>query len=258
MEIAYFSFRGIDLASKIQFYDNNLSIVANNDPDYMSVDSQYQALLKSFTELSALYITDQKNPLSQELVVLDNQRDTYLRGLWLLVEGQTHSPLPQKQDAANKLLRNLSLFATSASAFVYQSYEKETANIINLLNGWKDDEVLKAAHSTLELAEITNALEESNRQHNEVWLKRNQSYAEQTSDKSGAKQSECEAAYRNLCKAINAYAFVTPRDDYEKTIQEMNALIDKTVLLRKQSEGHKKKSQNEFEPLALKNNLGYS
>ncbi len=245
MEITSVPLTRLGVASKIQFFENILSIIDSNDATLLKVESQSSALKTRWQELSNLYTTDAKNPLSQEIYNLDLQRDECLLSLWLIIEGYSHSPINEMKLAGEKLLRNISLYANSPYSFAKQSYDVETSNITNLLSGWQTDTELKNAVNVLGVLQTTTILADLNTQHKTKLLARNEMYAAETTDTSKQKQAEATTAYYELCKALNSFAYVTPSSLYTKTINEINALIDSINLSLKQKAGRKKEKSPE-------------
>jgi len=240
MEITTFSLTRLGIASRIQFIENVINVIDLNDATALRVENQYSKLRNSWRALSDLYITDAKNPLSQEIFNLDLQRDECLWSIWLLVEGHSHSPIAPKRQAAEKLLRNLTLYADSPIAFARQKYDVQTNNITNLISGWNTVAELMAARDILDLSELTTRLSEINSQHNIKFLERNAMYAAQPTETSSHRQVETTTAYYDLFRALNSMAYVTPSPLYDKTIREINSLIETTEISLRQSLGHKK------------------
>jgi hypothetical protein len=240
MEITHFSLTRLNLASKIQFFENTISVINANDPALLRLESKFITLRNRWQELSSLYIIDEKNPLSQEIFNLDLQRDECVWAAWLLIEGHSHSPITANRLAGQRLLRNFSLYAESPSAFARQRYDVQTNNITNLLNGWNNDPELADAVEQLSLTNITTALATINSQHNVKFLARNEMYATETTESSKQKLIETTIAYYDLCRALNAMAYVTPSPLYDKTISELNTLISSAELSLRQSTGHRR------------------
>src|SRR6187431_185433 len=101
------------------FHKDLLTIVTQNNPETLNVVQAATAYSIKITELEALYKTDAFNPITDEIVELDHQRDEVFMGIVNLLAGHANHFIAELRTAAHLLQRDLEKYG---SGFVKGNY----------------------------------------------------------------------------------------------------------------------------------------
>ncbi|WP_379963236.1 DUF6261 family protein [Epilithonimonas sp. UC225_85] len=222
--------RNLRNADYLQFQKDFLSVIFRNDPAALQVESKYDALSAKADELESLFKKVLANPISQELVVLDERRDAAINGIYYTALANSyHFDLATKQ-SANKLLANISLYGSGIARLNYQA---ETSTLTNLINDWENKPELTQAIEALNLKSWKEELKTINTEFSTRYLDRTQDYGNATPETLKLKREETNTAYYALRDRINALHLLveTPPSPYNIVINQLNALIEQYNLL---------------------------
>lgn len=216
------------------FHKNALAIVMQNDPATLNVEAATTAYSGKIAELEGLYKQDAFNPITAELEEADHQRDEVFSGIVNLLAGNANHFMPDMKEAAQLLQRDLEKYGAN---FVRESYVSETTDLENIIADWRSKPELSAAVTKLGILSWITELERVNQLFNTKYIARTASYAAETDETTKGKRVEVTAAYDELCKYLNSYAFLNDTPEYRTTISEINALIDQYSVMLKQRRG---------------------
>lgn len=215
----------------IGFHKDFLTIVTQNNPETLNVAEPTAAYAGKIAELEALYKTDAFNPITDEIVELDHQRDEVFNGILNLLSGNAKHFTPETRDAAQLLQRDLEKYG---SGFVRGNFNAETIDLQNIIADWRNKPELQKATNTLGLIDWISELERVNQLFNSRYIARTGSYADKPDENATAKRTEVAAAYEVLCNFLNSYAFLNASPVYKTTISQINTLIDQYSTILKQ------------------------
>ena len=217
----------------VQFIVDVLAIVQANNPSLLMVEEQYNNLLALSNNMETLFKTPQGSIISDELIALDDRRDSALNGILALINGYVYSTEETIKSAAIRLSNHLSIFGSSIARDNYQS---ETATIRSILADWESRPELDIAISTLNLTLWQTELENANTLFAAQYLARAEENGTASPDNLKAKRAETNAAYYELRDNLNAHFTINKGiDPFGKTVSFINGLMDsyKSLLARR-------------------------
>ena len=212
----------------LQFVTNFSALVESNNPVTLNVLQQHNDLKAKVGEIEPLFKQERASVITQELVLLDERRDKAINGMTSLIDGYCSHFNAPTAGAANLLTTDLNLFGSGVAK---QNYQAETASINGIVSDWETKPELTAALATLGLTEWKNELKTANTTFDQKYLERTQAYGAASPDTLKAKREETVVIYYELKKYLDAYAVIQNTPVYQKTISELNALIDQYNLL---------------------------
>ena len=207
----------------LQFGTTFSGLVVANNPVALNVEPQHLAFKLKLDETSGLFKLERVSPITEELVLLDERRDKADNGLTTVIEGYCSHFDAATAQAANLLTTNLNLYGTGVARLNTQA---ETSTIKGIVNDWETKPELTGAIAKLGLTAWVTELKTANLLYEQKYLERTQEYGAANPDTLKSKREEMMTAYYELRKFLDAYSIIQPGAAYEKTINEINALID--------------------------------
>lgn len=217
-------------ANYLQFQKDFLEIILRNNPEVLQIVTKYKDLSDKTNELENLFKKVLANPISQELLVLDERRDAVVNGIYYIALGYSYHYEEDTKQAAEALLANFKLYGSGIARLNYQA---ETATINSLMNDWDNKPELSQAIDTLGLRNWKNELGSINTEFSTRYLDRTQDYGNATPETLKIKREETNSVYFALRDRINALHLLveTPPSPYSTVINQLNALIEQYNLL---------------------------
>ena len=217
-------------ASYLQFQKDFLEIISRNNPAVLQIETKYDELSAKTNELENLFKKVLANPISQELLVLDERRDAAVNGIYYVALGYSYHYDSNLKQAADVLLANIKLYGSGIARLNYQA---ETATINSLIHDWDNKPELTKAINTLDLKSWKGELESINIEFSTRYLDRTQDYGNATPETLKIKREETNTVYYALRDRINALHLLieTPPSPYSTVINQLNALVEQYKLL---------------------------
>ncbi|GGG65924.1 DUF6261 family protein [Epilithonimonas arachidiradicis] len=217
-------------ANYLQFQKDFLEIISRNNPAVLQIETKYDELSAKTNELESLFKKVLANPISQELLVLDERRDSAVNGIYYIALGYSYHYDTNLKQAAEALLANIKLYGSGIARLNYQA---ETATINSLMNDWDNKPELSQAIDTLGLKSWKDELGNINTEFSTRYLDRTQDYGNATPETLKIKREETNTVYYALRDRINALHLLveTPTSPYNTVINQLNALIEQYNLL---------------------------
>lgn len=207
----------------LQFSEDFLGLVLLNNPDTLKVKPQYDKLRLATDMVDALFKADRGSLMTDELVALDERRDTAITGISLHVQSLTYHFNESIRTQADALAANLANYDAGVAK---QNYQAETAIISSILTDWAEKPALKAAIDALKIADWQAELATANTAFNTRYLTRTQELGAASPDTIKEKRLEATQAYYTLRDFITSYHTLNEgAEPYNKTVKELNALI---------------------------------
>jgi hypothetical protein len=207
----------------IQFSKDFTSLVNTNNPTALSVRPQYDSMIAKITELESLFKNTISNPITAEMESLDFNRDQAVNGIIAMIDAYGYHYDTVLTEASTVLRNNLKLYGAGIAK---ENYQSETAIINNLSNDWENKPELANAISTLKLGDWVSQLKSLNQDFSERYLARTQDYATASPENLKSKRAEVMTAYYDLRKFLEAFSTIQSSPAYDKTVNELNALIE--------------------------------
>lgn len=229
-------------AEYLQYVKDFAGIINLNNPSTLQIDAKLSAFTTKITELEALYKKALASEKTQEILVLDERRDSAVTGINYFLLSQTYHYEADKRQKAQTLLNSMALYGSGIARLNYQA---ETATLNNLLRDWENKPDLTMALADFDLSGWVAELKNANDQFNAKYLSRTQEYGDASPETIKLKREETNAVYYALRDRIDALHLLveTPPSPYTTVINQLNALTDQyNVLLvnRKETVGTEK------------------
>lgn len=146
-------------AEYIQFGKDALKLITDANATTLGIAKQATAFQVSIDAIDKAFKTEQGNPISQQLMLLDAQRDNLFNGIWKITDGYLLHFTDDIVAKAELLKKNLLTYGKNTTKL---SYPAETANINSLITDWELKPDLTAAASALHLTEWKDQLKTIN------------------------------------------------------------------------------------------------
>lgn len=215
----------------IQFCKDFTSIVANSNPTSHSVQIQCDAMTRKVSEMETTFKNTKPNQTTTELEELDWLRNRNIVGIFGMINAYTCHFDPTHSHAATLLQNNIKLYGTNITR---ENYQSETAIITTIISDWETRPELTSAINTLNLGHWIIELKRVNQTFSEKYHTYTQefgsvspeTYSSISPETFKSTRSEMFTIYTNLCKYLTAMSVMQPTSWGEKTIHEVNTLIN--------------------------------
>lgn len=235
--------RSLKNAEFLSFFNTLLGYVSGNTTVSAAVSAVKAVLANIISRINELFKTDPASALTDKLIALDAERDSYISGLTKICDGYRNSPDAAEQEAATLLYRNIEVYG-GAEVINDMGINAETATVTSLIGDWTDKPELAAAVKTLGLSGWVTALETANENYRTTYDDRtSQTAAATTTDKVKGKRAEAINAWYGLRKKIEANReLATDTAEWDKVIGQINTLTGQynTTLAARSSRAAKK------------------
>lgn len=206
----------------LQFATNFSALVESNDPIALNVLKQHNDFKVAISVIEPLFKVERVNAITQQLVLFDERRDKAVTGLVTVIDGFCFHFNAMVAQAAKLLAADLLLFGAGVAR---QNYPAETALINGIINDWETKPELAGALALLGIEDWKDELKTANQVFDQKYLERVKEYGAANPDTLKEKREETMNVYYELRKYLDANSVLHNTPDYEKTINELNALI---------------------------------
>lgn len=207
----------------LQFMINFSDLVGNNDPSILNVLKQHNDFKVAISIFEPLFKKERVNAITQQLILLDERRDKAATGLFAVINGYLYHFDAAVSHAAKLLANSLQIFGSGVPR---QNYTLETAAIRKIVTNWETKPELTSALALLGLTEWKDELNSANQSFDHKYLERIEDIGAETTDILSEKRAEAMAVYYELRKYLDANSVLHNSPAYEKTISELNVLIE--------------------------------
>jgi len=216
-------------AEYLQFGEDAYKLISDADAQALGIEKPANSFKLSITDIENAFKLEQSNPLTAQLVDLDDKRDNIFLGIWKITEGYLLHFNPTIATQANLLMTNLLNYGKDT---IKISYPAETANINSLITDWETKPDLTATLTTLHLSDWKDELKNVNTDFAKVYSDRAKTDGEAASI-SAVKQLRLPSAklWDKLATTIKSQYYLHEDDaalspKYLTLINGLNALID--------------------------------
>lgn len=170
---------------------------------------------------------NQKNPLTDELKVLNKPRIAYWRECKNVVSSFIKSPNDEKRNAAQALDQFMTPYWDADTLPI----NSKSGTFSEIVAKYKANKSLIAAATVLGISNSFTLLDSANTDYDIVYKKRNDEYAQSEASGSSLKPAAV-ASYNTFCTAIEQAANLTPNESILSLFRQLDELRKKYHLLQ--------------------------
>ncbi len=206
----------------IQHMRNVTKVYSKYDTVALNLESHITPLVSAVNDLSDIYKRKPDSDLTSGLRVLDNERMSKLRGLKMYLNAQFRFLDGDQKEAARILINNYDDHITNKTN---SSPQEKTANIIALLNNWKQDSDLAAAIESLAMQPMVDKLIEINEGFDAKHVTR--SLKDKIQNLTLEKRAKVMDLFMELQALTQAYSLISEQKETYKAILNEVSLVHK-------------------------------
>lgn len=177
-----------------------------------------------------------KSEHTENLINLDEKRDKIYRGMVLRLQSEQLSPDEAKAAAANKLM----IVVNTYGNFTAHNYQKETAEIYNLVQDFKAESMMPNVEAA-GVKDWLQWLETANNDFNNLFANRRDEYAAQPVYDLKNIRKDLDAQFRKLQHTIEALQILNPSDALTVLTSKLDTSIQKWKDIMAQRNGNNNK-----------------
>lgn len=204
----------------IQYMRNVTKVYQGYDTVALNLESHITPLIDATDELSAIYKRRPDTDMTTGLRNLDNDRMSKLRGLKMYLNSQFRFLDSDQKEAARILINNYDDHITNKNN---SSSQEKTANIIALLNDWKQNPDLAAAVESLSMKSLVDRLVQVNEGFDEKFVTR--SLKDKLKKLTLEKRSKVMDLFIELQSRTEAFSVISEQKETYKTILNEVSLV---------------------------------
>jgi hypothetical protein len=224
----------------LSFFAEFKNLVLQYDPVYLNIAVPFgQLFLPHYQQEDEAFLLINKSSLTSKLTEGDYRRDRGIIGVSHLVKGYTFHFRPEIADAADRISILLDTYGNIAR----KSYDKETADINNLLQELRGDYSKDVV--TLKLEEWIDELAAANAAFEQIRQERYTEKSQKTDFRMKDVRQEVDKSYFLMVAQINARITLEGEEKYLPFVKELNLRIDHYRTLVAQRKGIRKKKKEE-------------
>jgi SMC interacting uncharacterized protein involved in chromosome segregation len=230
-QIQYLNLARLRNNEHYQFMSDARNKVEEVTPAVLSLDVIFPRFAVAHDELNATLLVDPGSVKTEQLTLLDTQRDSTWSALGNRIRATLNSPVTEEVESAKILQRIFDLYGNIRQ----MSYNEETAALTNLIEDLEKSE--NAAHSqTLGISSWVAALKQQNTDFQSLLDARNAELAGKASGDVKAARAVIDPIYKEMTDRLNAMVtleMTTP--EMQRFIRELNQRIkyyDNTLTAR--------------------------
>jgi len=187
----------------LQYLKDILQLLGGQDVAALQLTAQHDALRPKVAAIDAAFKQEQGSDITQQLMVLDDQRDDALTGLRSVINGYQYHYEEATGNAAKALLDHMDGHGTNIQRLGYQ---EETAVLDSIIADWEGHAQLRAAVTTLNLTAWLNHLKTANSEFATQYLARVEERAANPIEDIPQFRKEATTLYRTLIAHIRRTA----------------------------------------------------
>lgn len=205
----------------IQFMRNVVKVFQVYDIIALNLEGHITDLVEGVNDLSAIHKRKADTEMTDGLKQLDKNRMSKLRGVKLFLDSQFRMLDGDQKEAARVLLNNYDDHITNSQN---SSAQEKTANIIAMLDDWRQKANLSAAIETLAMGPFIEKLVEVNEVYDEKYIER--SLTDKLLKMTEEKRSRIMDSFLELYRHTDAYSVISDqKDTYKAILAEVNLLV---------------------------------
>ncbi|AXG70944.1 hypothetical protein KORDIASMS9_03199 [Kordia sp. SMS9] len=214
----------------LQFMKDALKLLDSYDVFALELMNEQNHFETAIQALASVFETEQERPLTNELTLLDNQRDQLYVGIRHLLRGNKYHFDATKQAAAKRLHTHFQSYGKDVHRMAYQS---QTALISNMMQEWHTEKDLQAAVASLQLSEWASRLQTVNTEFGKLFVARISEITANDAPTFTSLRIHAKTTYRMLVARILAFKTLDVHEDYAKLYAEIHELAREYNLVLK-------------------------
>jgi Family of unknown function (DUF6261) len=200
------------------------SVIAKYDAEVLGLAPTMVVFKAGFKSVSDLYAKEKGSPLSKEIEVADQRRDSCIIGIKGVAENYLRHYDSSFRTAADTLLRTINKYGSSIAT---QNYLAESESLRQLCEDLEAAGAPKDALTKLGLMAWATEMRAANTAFADIYLQRNKEASLQPTGNMKELRGVAKVGYDGLMNMLDARNLVTPSPDLGWLINEINALIGK-------------------------------
>lgn len=205
----------------IQFMRNVVQVYQLHDIVNLQLEEHIKTLDDSVNDLSATHKNRADTDKTEGLKQLDKERMSKLKGIRMFLHSQFRILDGEQKEAARILMNNYDDHISNRQS---SSAQEKTANIISLLNDWKQDPDLNAAVQTLAMSSLTDRIAEVNDKYDQKYIER--SLTDKILKMTDVKRGRIMDLFMDLYYHTEAHAMISDQKlIYRSILSEVNLLV---------------------------------
>ncbi len=206
-------------AEHLSFIGNLLELL--NEANIPSLSELQNKLAKQVSLEAAAQKEVIKSNKTNNLRILDKNRDDILRGLILRVKSEVLTPNIERKEAA-KIIK---IVINKYGNFGSHNYQSQTVEIKGLVRKLRTEKYIQAV-TTIGLTEWLDWLEQENYKFEEVYIARRNEYAKRPKYNLKKIRKETDLVFKDIRKIINALQLFQPSEQLTILIAKANVTIN--------------------------------
>lgn len=243
--ILTFDLSRLRVAEQIEFLGVTSDIVAKHDPATMGMEEVLQSLKTAQQDADAKFKQTRNSEITTDLVEKDELRDNDIICLRMWSDAMLRYFDPAVQAAAELMLRTIDNYG---SAIYNMNYEEETATLRNLVNDLKTKQPLINAVETLSMRGLVDNLDKNNNEFRQLYMDRLEERTYSNEISAGEAVKLAINNYRVLVRTLEAKAFLQPTEALNKSIAELNTLVERQIEKLANRESRKDPQGQDLQP----------
>lgn len=242
MKIKYINLYLLRNGEHFQYHTDFKNLVEKYTAEKLSIKQQFEIYLKLYDHEDEVLEKIRKSAITQQITDADTTRDITFKGLTeVVVAAQKHFNTEVRECA-----RKVQIVIDAYKDIVKLPYNEETAKIYNLVQDLQT--VYATEIATMKIEDWVKELETNNKQFDALMNQRYEEQFAQTPTNAREIRSQIDLYYRTLVDIINTFSIVTPQQEYNDFIQELNVRIEyyNNTLAQRQGRGKKNKEEGEM------------
>ena len=242
--------RKFRLSEILQFMNDVLKIFTKYNATTLLVADEVTDLKAKTTALDAGFKIESGSAISDELVVLDTQRDDCVIGIKWYAQAYSRHYDATYRVAAESILGSMAKYGNDIPLLNYQA---ETSTVASLCDEWTKNTVLSKAITKLGLTAWAAQLKLYNDQFNTRYLARVSEQGAVVHTDNLALRDKLRLAYTTLIGHTEARATLDKTGLYTPLINELNVLVGKynTLVDARAKKGDDKKTDSGIDGAAI-------
>lgn len=248
-EFIFLRFKAMLKEEVIAFGPGVKKIVDAFDPATIGLKPVLDAMEEQWKKLEPFLENKKGSVLTDDVTLLDDLRDTDLKGIKSLAEAFLKHRNQEKRDAAQLIINTMDGFDADIPR---QALPVQTETIKQLVAKLETDTELVAAVAQLNLAEWLAPLKATNLEFENIYSLRIEKEGEKPDTNFLVQKPLAENAYLAFQKRIIALNEISPNPKYDQIISQINELVGKynQLVAQRQAANKKKRGGDEEAPKA--------
>lgn len=214
-----------------QFHTEFKELVQQFTAETLNIKTDFDQYLKLYAHEDEVLEKIRKSATTQQINEADSIRDMTYRGLVDVISAAQKHFNAEVRESARKVQILIDTFGNISRL----PYNEETAKIYNLVQEMKNQ--YSSDITLLKLEDWVQELDKNNKNFEALINQRYDEQMDKTTTNAREIRSQIDPVYRNITEAIDVFARVTPKAEYEEFAKALNLRIDTYSLTLAQRAG---------------------